>query len=82
VSHQTVHPVQGKGPTPRTPVTREGNLAVVRNVLRRAREFAGQAFTQEIDAALECLEDLVEEKKHESESSNRRASRGAASLRD
>jgi hypothetical protein len=59
VSHETVHPMQGKEPTPRTPVTPEGNLAVVRNVLRRAREFAGQAFTHEIDAALECLDELA-----------------------
>lgn len=58
MKYETVHPTEGRKPSPKSLFTPEGNVRVVRNLLRRIRPLVSQAMAAEIDAGLEALEDL------------------------
>lgn len=58
MTHETLHPVEGKSPTPESFFTPLGNVTVVRNLLRRLRPLVPKSMAAEVDVGLECLEEL------------------------
>ncbi|OJW23074.1 MAG: hypothetical protein BGO49_28500 [Planctomycetales bacterium 71-10] len=58
MTHETVHPVVGKSPTPESLFTPLGNVTVVRNLLRRLRPLVPKSMAAEVDVGLECLDEL------------------------
>lgn len=58
MKHDVVHTAEGRKPSPPSFFTPQSNLGILKNLFGRMRPMLNQSMASEIDAGLECLEDI------------------------